>query len=359
MILLPDQLWGNYRLTYEVRLGAKIVTYPVLRGARLRHRGLRRGARAAGAGPREADRAAQLPEQPDRLHADGGRGPGARAALRAQAERGTKLVVVLDDAYFGLFYHLGGASMTESLFGRLANRHPNLLAMRLDGATKELFVWGLRCGFLTFGPGRAAGAERARGARSEGEGRDPRRRLEQPAALADARREGARRGVGGRGAQAEVRDPARAGRAGLRGGERAALPGYFDVYPFNSGYFMCVRLTGVEAETLRVHLLERHRPGLIATATQTCASRSRASRSSRWSRSSRSCSRAIQELREEQGAQFAPAATRSAPARGPRRRALQHRAASSRAEVLDRRCARSGRGRRASRLGASQRGTKP
>src|SRR5262249_43499887 len=27
VILLPDQLWGNYRLTYEVRLGAKIVTY--------------------------------------------------------------------------------------------------------------------------------------------------------------------------------------------------------------------------------------------------------------------------------------------------------------------------------------------
>jgi aspartate/methionine/tyrosine aminotransferase len=72
------------------------------------------------------------------------------AALVAQAERGTKLLVVLDDAYFGLFDPLGGASMTESLFGRLANRHPNLLAIRLDGATKELFVWGLRCGFVTF-----------------------------------------------------------------------------------------------------------------------------------------------------------------------------------------------------------------
>ena len=78
--------------------------------------------------------------------------------MAAQAERGTKLVVVLDDAYFGLFYHLGGPSLTESLFGRLANRHPNLLAIRLDGATKELFVWGLRCGFLSFGPGRTEGA---------------------------------------------------------------------------------------------------------------------------------------------------------------------------------------------------------
>ena len=30
-------------------------------------------------------------------------------------------VVLIDDAYFGLFFHLGAASMTESLFGLLAN----------------------------------------------------------------------------------------------------------------------------------------------------------------------------------------------------------------------------------------------
>ena len=49
--------------------------------------------------------------------------------------------------------------MTESLFGMLANQHPNLLAVKLDGATKELFVWGLRCGFITLGPGRAESAD--------------------------------------------------------------------------------------------------------------------------------------------------------------------------------------------------------
>ena len=67
--------------------------------------------------------------------------------------------MLCDDAYFGLFYHLGGESMTESLFGKLTGRHPNLLAVKLDGATKELFVWGLRCGFITFGPGRPETAE--------------------------------------------------------------------------------------------------------------------------------------------------------------------------------------------------------
>ena len=33
LMLLPDQLWGNYRLTYEVRLGAQDRDLPVLRAA--------------------------------------------------------------------------------------------------------------------------------------------------------------------------------------------------------------------------------------------------------------------------------------------------------------------------------------
>ena len=38
----------------------------------------------------------------------------------------------------------------------------------------------------------------------------------------------------------------------------------FTVYPFNSGYFMCLQLKTVEAETLRVHLLDHYGVGLIA-----------------------------------------------------------------------------------------------
>jgi hypothetical protein len=38
----------------------------------------------------------------------------------------------------------------------------------------------------------------------------------------------------------------------------------WDVYPFNSGYFMCIKLKTVKAETLRVHLLDKYGVGLIA-----------------------------------------------------------------------------------------------
>jgi aspartate/methionine/tyrosine aminotransferase len=38
----------------------------------------------------------------------------------------------------------------------------------------------------------------------------------------------------------------------------------WDVYPFNSGYFMCLKMKRVDAETLRVHLLDKYGVGLIS-----------------------------------------------------------------------------------------------
>ena len=51
--------------------------------------------------------------------------------------------------------------------------------------------------------------------------------------------------------------------------EVLADPKYADVwepYPFNSGYFMCLKLKSVDAETLRVHLLDKYGLGVIATS---------------------------------------------------------------------------------------------
>ena len=71
------------------------------------------------------------------------------AEIRKAAEAGNQIVVVLDDAYFGLVYEEGIAQ--ESLFGSLVDLHPNVLGVKLDGATKEDYVWGFRVGFITFG----------------------------------------------------------------------------------------------------------------------------------------------------------------------------------------------------------------
>jgi len=265
-ILLPDKLWGNYRLTYEVRLGAEIATFPFYAGGGFDTEGF---AAALDAHAEEREKLIVLlnfPNNPTGYMPTEAEGEAMVQALVARAEKGTRLLVVLDDAYFGLFYHLGGPSMTESLFGRLVGRHPNLLAAKLDGATKELFVWGLRCGFLTFGPGRADTAEavcaaldaKVRGAIRGAISNSPQLSqtlVEQAldaSSIADERKE-----------KCEILR-ARAERV-YEVAHRERYRGSWDVYPFNSGYFMCLAVKGVDSETLRVHLLDRHGAGLIAT----------------------------------------------------------------------------------------------
>lgn len=266
-ILLPDQLWGNYRLTYEVRLGAEIATYPFYAGSGFNVAGFAQALAEQAQGREKLVVLLNFPNNPTGYMPTPAEGRGIADALAAQAARGTRIVAVTDDAYFGLFYHLGGESMTESLFGLLTGRHPNLLAVKLDGATKELFVWGLRCGFVTFGPGDAASAAevcevldtKARGAIRGALSNSPMlsqtlvEKALETSSIADERKE-----------KAELLRT-RAARV-YEVVNRPAFRETFDPYPFNSGYFMCVKVKGVDAERLRLHLLDHHQVGLIATS---------------------------------------------------------------------------------------------
>ena len=266
VLVLPDKLWGNYRLTYEVRLGARIATYPFYAGSGFDCDGFARALAEAAEGREKVVALLNFPNNPTGYAPTPTEGDAIVSALERRAEHGTRVVAVLDDAYFGLFYHLGGASMTESLFGRLANCHPNLLAVKLDGATKELFVWGLRCGFLTFGPGRADTADEV-------------------AAVLDAKVRGAiRSGISNVPqlsqvlvekalAASSLDEERKAKRETLRARAEkvhavANAPRFresWKVYPFNSGYFMCVGVKGVEAEAVRLRLLDEYGIGVIAT----------------------------------------------------------------------------------------------
>ncbi|MBR6913852.1 MAG: aminotransferase class I/II-fold pyridoxal phosphate-dependent enzyme, partial [Treponema sp.] len=70
-------------------------------------------------------------------------------AVKAEAEKGTKIIVWNDDAYFGLNYE--DDIYPQSLFAELCDIHENVLAVKIDGPTKEDFAWGFRNGFITFG----------------------------------------------------------------------------------------------------------------------------------------------------------------------------------------------------------------
>jgi len=184
------------------------------------------------------------------------------ATILEVAEAGCNIVVIADDAYFGLFYE---DSLKESLFGKLANRHPRVLAVKLDGATKEEFVWGFRTGFITFADGnenentavmtalekKTMGIIRARISNCPHPSQTfVIEALRSPQFLT----------------QKEEKFQVMKGRAlktkqVLNSGKYGTA---WDYYPFNSGYFMCLKLKNVDAEVLRIHLLDKYGVGAIS-----------------------------------------------------------------------------------------------
>jgi aspartate/methionine/tyrosine aminotransferase len=265
-ILLPDKLWGNYRLAYEVRFGASITTFPFYSGSGFDVDGFAAAVEQNGRGREKLIVLLNFPNNPTGYMPTEAEGRSIVDTLVRQSEAGTRVVAIFDDAYFGLFYHLGGASLTESLFAMAANRHPNLLAIRLDGATKELFVWGLRCGFLTFGPGDAETAEevaevldiKVRGAIRSG--------ISNVSQLSQSLVD---RALASSSIEAERKEKCETLRARAeKVFEVVNQPRYresFTPYPFNSGYFMCLDVKHVPAEQVRLHLLDEYGIGLIAT----------------------------------------------------------------------------------------------
>jgi len=146
--ILPDKQWENYKMIFSETKKANMVTYPMydkdfhfdteaFRQTLLSQRNKKKIIVILNF-PNNPTGYTPLPHEADEL----------AAAIKEVAEYGVNVVVISDDAYFGLFYR---DSITESLFGRLANIHPRVLAIKVDGATKEEYTWGFRVGFLTFG----------------------------------------------------------------------------------------------------------------------------------------------------------------------------------------------------------------
>lgn len=268
VVIFPDKMWGNNRMVMSVRGDACISQYQMFTesgGFNLEAFEERVW--------READNNYKVvvflnfPNNPTGYTITEEEGDRIADILSAVAESRTNIIAVTDDAYFGLRYE--EAALRESLFARFCNRHPRLLAVKLDGATKEMFVWGLRVGFITYGTRIVDGeygpfydalerktAGNIRGTVSNAS------HLSQTLVLKTLRSP--------QFAEERNQKVSLLKERANRVKEVVKRPEYADaweMYPFNSGYFMCLRLKTVEAEPLRTHLLEKYGVGLIATDT--------------------------------------------------------------------------------------------
>lgn len=67
----------------------------------------------------------------------------------AKENTNKQIIIVSDDAYFGLFFEDKHKTPTLSATYKLAENE-NCLIVKLDGITKEFYSWGLRVGFITY-----------------------------------------------------------------------------------------------------------------------------------------------------------------------------------------------------------------
>lgn len=181
--------------------------------------------------------------------------------VKESAEKGNKIVLIIDDAYFGLVYEQGVA--TESVFAAVADLHTNVLAVKIDGPTKEDYVWGLRIGFLTYGikngdtalygalESKTAGAIRGNISNASNLSQTL---LLQAFANVDYKKQKAEKFEIMKTRYKVVQET-------LRDEKYKAC---FEVLPYNSGYFMCVQLVGgIDGEALRKLLIEKYSIGVI------------------------------------------------------------------------------------------------
>jgi aspartate/methionine/tyrosine aminotransferase len=259
-VIVPDKNWENYELTFNIRRGAEMVNYPLYDADnRFNSAGLRDALLA------QKDRGKAIvllnfPINPTGYTPGIEEGREIVAAIRDAAEAGINVVAVTDDAYFGLFFE---DSLQESLFGQLSGLHERVLAVKVDGATKEEYVWGFRVGFITFG-GLTEASLSALEQKTVGiiratisSGPHPSQTFILRALKSDKFQ-----------AQKEEKFNIMKGRANkvkqlLDSGKYGDVWTY---YPFNSGYFMCLNLT-VDAETVRQRLLNEYGVGTIALGT--------------------------------------------------------------------------------------------
>lgn len=257
-ILVPDLFWGNYKLIFQEACGASIKTFSMFKEGAFDVDALAHVLAAEG---EKKILVLNFPNNPSGYTVTENEATAITEVIKTAGEAGKKILVLTDDAYFGLVYEEG--ILKESLFARLSDLHKNVLAVKLDGPTKEDYVWGFRVGFITFGIKNATAQQY--------------KALEDKAA-------GAVRGnlsnCSSIGQHLLLKAYKNERYAAQKKGKFETLkarylkvkeilnthPTYAESFapmPFNSGYFMCVKLNGAQPEAVRQELLASFSTGVI------------------------------------------------------------------------------------------------
>jgi aspartate/methionine/tyrosine aminotransferase len=261
-IIMPDLYWGNYNLIFKEHFRAGIRTFNTFSDGGFDMAALGEAVNAGGPGKKVL--LLNFPNNPTGYTLTKAEVATLKETLLKAAEAGNKLTVLIDDAYFGLVYEDG--VYEESIFVDLSDLHENILAVKLDGPTKEDYVWGFRVGFISYAiKGGSKALYTALEAKTAGAIRG---NISNAPAVSQAILLKAFTHPN-YDAQKQEKYQTLKARCTKLSSILQAHPEYaeaFEALPFNSGYFMCVRLKGADPEAVRQVLLKDYSTGLIAAS---------------------------------------------------------------------------------------------
>ena len=267
VVVSPDRFWGNYRNVLERNVGARIETFPLFEGERLNVTGMARKLADTLASQPKATLIVNFPNNPTGFVPRRTTvGPLVEALVGVAEETNQSLVVLVDDAYEGYVYDPEAAQ--RSIFAELCDCHRRILAVKLDGASKEMLFYGGRVGAMSFGLPSALDVDREA---LQGEldnklagiirstvsncPRPVQSAIVKALGRIDTIIEERRRVVGVLARRAQVlRDEL----------ARAAIP-QLKVLPFNAGFFCFCDVEGLSANALADLLMTKYRTGVVPT----------------------------------------------------------------------------------------------
>jgi len=266
-IVMPELIWGNYNLIFKERRGAEYSSYPFFDNNQFNINGFETALVRAieNANNNRKNKVIVLlnfPNNPTGYSPKPSMIREIKDVVYKFANK-TNIVIVCDDAYFGLFFDEEQTEeKRQSPFTAFANLHKNILAIKLDGATKEELSWGLRVGFMTLGI--KDGSDLLYNALNEKIKGSVRSSISSGSKIGqsllleilshkDHKKEKVEKIAILKGRALKVQKIL----------ENKKYDEVWTAYPFNSGYFMTLKLKGINAPELWKELLENNDVGVI------------------------------------------------------------------------------------------------
>lgn len=258
-ILLPTHNWGNYKLVFNTRHNANIQTYPIFDD----EGHFTTDSLVETLQSYNKDKVVMLlnyPNNPTGYTPNVDEVKTIVSAIQDLASKGTKVIAIVDDAYYGLFYE---DVYTQSIFTALTQvNSKNILPVRLDGATKEFFAWGFRVGFMTFGTENETTKNvleaKVKGLIRSNISSGP---LPSQSAIKHVLQHHDQ-------FDKEIDENIQTLKERYEITKEVVYSeqyaDYWKAYDFNSGYFMALKVNHVNPETLRKHLIDHYSIGIIA-----------------------------------------------------------------------------------------------